>query len=123
MARRMLSLAELKNLDLGKVEAAFRVELGKIVADLCDRPEDPTKRTLSLKLSLWPEDVVAGATETVSVVFTLESRIPKRTTRVHNMRVSGDKCLVFNSESPDNPDQRTLDELVEPPESPGAEKS
>ena len=116
MARKMFSMAELINLDMGKIDAAFRIEQTRAVEDIMDRPEDDGERVITLKMRMKPEDVVQGHVDTVSVGFDLDLKVPKKTTRAYSMRVIKTKSnpagLLFNSESPDDPNQFTLDEAT-----------
>jgi len=116
MARRIFSLGEMINLDMGKIDAAFRMEMQRAVEDILDRPEDDADRTVMLKMKLRPEDVAQGNVDTVCVGFELDLKLPKKSTRAYSMRVcktrSHAASLLFNSESPDDPNQMTLDEVT-----------
>jgi len=114
MARAEFSLAELVNLDLGKAHAAFQAELGKVIQDLQDRPFDDGKRTVTLKLELMPEELIHGQLETVKTTILIDSKVPTKQTRAYSMRVTQQGRLTFNPESPDDPNQKTLDEAINP---------
>lgn len=108
-----LSLKNLSDLDMGKVDAAFRREVGRVLADIADRPEDSTARTVQLQLALTPVgkdgDIAAGE-------FTLMSKVPPRRTRPYEFgirQMKGQHTAVFNSESLDDVRQGTLDEARE----------
>jgi len=111
MARCKFTVSQLINLDLGKVDTAVRHELEKVVADIRDRPELATARRVRLTIDVEPEDVVQGQADTVSVLFSIEGRIPKRQTRKYSMLVGQGNELLFNAESPEEPRQGTLDEV------------
>jgi hypothetical protein len=112
MARKMFSLSELRNLDFGKMDAAFQRELAKIIDDIVDRPEDDRPRRLLLRLAIIPEEITAGTIETVTAGFEVAAYLPTRRSRPYSMRVTKNG-LIFNSEAPENPDQMTLDEVNE----------
>lgn len=113
MARQVLKLSTLTGLDLGKVDAAFQMELQKVIKDIMDRPGDESARTVSLDLMIKPEHAVSGVCETAEVEFKVEAKVPAKRSRVFSMRVnpSGGGVLTFNPESPDDAEQGTLDEI------------
>lgn len=116
MARQIFSLAQLVNLDLGKVDTAFRHELQRAIADIEDRPENEKPRVVTLKMALKPEEVVQGQAETVAAGFQISLDVPKKHTRIYSMRVMQNHELLFNAESPENPNQLSLDEEVKRPQ-------
>lgn len=113
MARQVLKLSTLTGLDLGKVDAAFQIELQKCIKDLMDRPGDEAKRSVVLQLDMIPEHAVSGVCETAQVEFTVAAKVPVKRSRVFSMKVnaSGGGALLFNPESPDDASQGTLDEV------------
>lgn len=104
-----LKLSNLKNLDLGKVDAAFTNEVKKVVADMVDRPGDSTPRSIVLKFDFTPE-AINGVCETAGVEFALHTKLPPKKTRRYSMGVHPAGGLIFNPESPENVHQGTLDE-------------
>jgi len=109
--RQKLTLGTLKDLDFGKAESAFQAELDKVVADVQDRPNDPTNRSVTLTVLVKPEQVEHGTAETCQVQLQIRSKVPHRQTREYSMKTSTAAELVFNSEAPENANQMTLDEL------------
>lgn len=111
MARQVLKLSTLTGLDLGKVDAAFQIELHKVVKDCMDRPGDESKRSVTLTLEIAPEMASAGVCETVAAEFQVTSKMPSRKSRVYSMRPHVNGSLLFNPESADDANQGTLDEV------------
>lgn len=104
-----LTLETLKDLDLGKVNAAFDRELAHVVKDCIDRPDDRTARTVSLELAVTPE-AEGGVCEVVNGEFTIKSKVPPRRSRRYEMAVKPTGVALINPESPDAVRQMTLDE-------------
>lgn len=112
MAQHKLGLTTLKDLDLGKVETAFRLELQRVIEDLQARPEDKKERALTLKVSVLPEEIDRGQLETVKVVFQVAVRLPAPRSRDYSMLVSTD-ALTFNADSLDDAKQQTFTDSQE----------
>lgn len=109
--KQKLTLASIKDLDNGRLSEAFRQELGHVVKDCYDRPNDGTARKVALTFSVTPK---GEGGEAVEVELEIKSTVPPRRSRPFEMAVhprEGD--LIFNSDSPDDIRQGTLDE-VEP---------
>jgi hypothetical protein len=114
MSMMLFNLETLKDLDMGKVTKAFEHELKRCVQDCLDRPADSTARTVTLALALKP--VPDGEIcDTVSGEFEIKGKVPVRRTRVYSFGVKKTGSLMFNVDSPDNVDQKTLlDGMDEP---------
>lgn len=112
MAMTKLTLAMLKDLDMGRVAAGFQKELDHIVKDCEDRPGDVRARQVTLKLSLVPDSDGMGVCETVQGEFSITSSVPNRVSKKYQMRVHANGSLLFNPESPEDVTQGTLDSLL-----------
>lgn len=113
MARKELSLDTLKDLDFGKVDAAFRRELRRVMQDIQDRPTEQAKRKVAVVVEVWPSEVVAGEVEQVKTQFSITSKIPKLQSTDYQMALRSNGRLVFSVDAPENPNQGTFDEVSE----------
>jgi len=115
------SLADLKSLDDGRVDEAFKQALERVLGDCSDRPGADSVRKVVLQMELLPICGESGELEDVKVGFQVKETIPTRKSKVYSMdvrRTSGNdgrhrRQLVFNDMSEDNVAQRTVDELAE----------
>ncbi len=108
MKRCKLSLASLAELDLGKVDGAFKAQLRHVMADLVDRPEEKKERTVTLKMSVVPEEVSRGVLDSVRVSFQLGSKVPGLQSKNYSMLASA-KGLSFNADSLNDAKQLTFE--------------
>lgn len=111
MARRKLSFASIADIDGGRIVEAVDQGIALLIRDLEDRPNNDAARTLKLSIKLKPEASEAGDLDGVDVSFDISESIPKRSSRQYHMRPLGDE-LWFNSEAPENADQKTIDDFV-----------
>jgi hypothetical protein len=109
---RNLSLKTIADLDLGRLDAAFRREMDRVVEDLNARPDDKSKRKIAVVFEIMPEELAQGLLDTVAVQCTIASKLPHRRSRAYSMRATADNQLQFSSESPDDPRQMTLDQAA-----------
>lgn len=105
-----LSLATLGSLNGGSAELIVDAAIRDAVADLDDRGGDelPRKVLIELEMKVLDNDLI-------DVHVTAIARLPKRRTPSTFGRVTrnskNQSRLTFQTEAPDNPDQRTIDEL------------
>jgi len=111
MGRSKLSLASLADLDLGKVDVAFRATLQHILADLKNRPAEKKDRSITVKVVFSPEEITAGSLDTVCVSFEISAKVPGLRSRMYSM-LAGKDGLTFDAESLDDAKQLTF----EPPD-------
>lgn len=107
----VFSLSNLRLLDFGKIGVAFDHEIERVVKDCLDRPSDDHARTVTIKFSFEPTlDPSAGMVdcETVAVECEVSSAVPKRRTKVYEMRPHKNGQLSFNPDLPDEPEEETL---------------
>jgi hypothetical protein len=106
-----LTLETIGDLDSGAARVAINRTIARAIADIDDRGDDGKVRTVTIKLELKrmnngliESNIVAGASVPA---YRTNSTIaePKR---------KGDETqLLFQSLAPDDPHQRTLDELTD----------
>lgn len=111
MRQEAFTLDNLRLLDFGKIQEAFNQELQFTVKDCMDRPLDDAARTVSIQFTLKPVPDLSGVTadcDKVAVACDITSKIPKRKTRVYEMKPKHDGTLTFHPDLPDEPDGSTL---------------
>lgn len=109
-----LSLESLEHLDDGRVAVAFQHELKRAVQDCIDRPSDKKPRTVTLELAIKP--IVAPDSSIIEMEgadgeFTVKSKVPTRKSKTYSFRSNKHGQLAFSSESPENADQTTFDDI------------
>lgn len=106
---KQMSLESLNSLDDGRVSMAFLHELKRAVADCMDRPGDKTAREVSLVFKLKPIiDESTGQCDMVNGDFKIKSKVPERKSKTYNFGVRKGGQLVFNENSPQAVDQKTI---------------
>ena len=111
MTMATLTLESLKELDDGRVQAAFMHELRRAVKDCMDRPGDKTAREVSLVFKLTPIVGEEGMCEGADGDFHIKSKVPTRKTKTYNFRTNTRGDLIYSSNSPDNADQLTFGDV------------
>lgn len=105
------TLASLNELDFGKIPAAFTAEMKHAVADCKDRPMETKARKVSISFILVPKiDKQSNDNHADEVEMQCEvtSTVPKRKTNVYTMRTKQDHGLLFEPDSPTEPNQPGL---------------
>lgn len=109
-----LTLKSLEELDDGRVSKAFAHELRRAVQDCLDRPRDKKARTVTLELSLTPcvtdEGGIIEATG-ADGEFSIKSKVPTRKSKTYSFKANKKGQLAYSSESPENADQLTFDDV------------
>lgn len=105
-----LTLAELANIDNGKIAAVFQNELRRVVGDCVDRPTDDSARKVNMTVMVKPQES-DGVCATVEMEVVVKSSVPDRRTRPYQMEVHARGDVILNDASPDNIRQGTLDEV------------
>lgn len=113
MVTKITNLSELAKLDGGLPDAQFRAELKRVLEDIHDRPNLKAPREITIKLKVKPTADSTGAMVDVRSEIAISCSIPKVTTREYSMGCSGTEGLVYSDGSPENHNQRTLDEAKE----------
>lgn len=107
-----VNLQNLSELDDGRVAVAFMQELKRATADCIDRPGDKKPRIVTLEVRLEPVvDVESGQCEGANGEFQIKSRVPTRKSKTYSFGIKKTGQLYFSSESPDNVDQTTFDDV------------
>lgn len=108
MAKHFLTLTELKKLDDGIADEAFRGHLQRAVKDCLDRPADKKARTVMIAFKMKPDPRPDGSCDKVSIELEVKSTVPTHKTAVYSMDARQNGSLVFNEDSLDEIDQTTL---------------
>ena len=111
MALIPLTLDALKDLDNGKVDAAFQRELRHAIADCMDRPGDANARTVGLAAKITPVVDDDGSCSGACVEFTVKSKVPDRKSRPYSFGINKKGHLFFSDESPENVGQYTFSDV------------
>jgi hypothetical protein len=112
-----LTLESLGQLDDGRVAKMFTHEIKRAVQDCIDRPSDKKPRTVTLELSLEPIVVNNDGiveTEGCDGEFKISSKVPTRRSKSYSFRSNKEGHLAFSANSPENKDQTTFDDVVDP---------
>lgn len=107
--RQKLDLESLHQLEGGVVSHAFDLELGRIVADIKDRPGEKRPRSLMIKLDIAPMADERGIAVHSAVAFEVKSTLPSKKTTDFRMAINTNADqLDFNPNTPEDPDQGHL---------------
>jgi len=113
MPAEFLSLETLHNFDYGKASAAVSVALKRAVDDIRDRPGEKTPRKVNLMMLLTPQIQQDGDVTDANVGFEISCNIPKWKTTAKPAGVTQAGGLFFQPSAPDNPDQMTIDDVID----------
>jgi hypothetical protein len=108
MAIKQLTLENLKDLDGGKADQSVQLHLRRAALDCEDRPNDATPRKVTLEFTLTPVTDETGQLTDVNVQIHAKSAVPAHRTRVYNMGLRHNGCLIFNEDSPNSINQGTM---------------
>jgi hypothetical protein len=106
-----LNLANLKQLDFGKIAVAFDAEMAHVVKDCMDRPGDEKARKVTITFLVAPVVDTQSRSQDcdkVAVGCEIASTVPKRRTQVYHMQPRQDGQLGFHPDLPSEPDGSTL---------------
>jgi hypothetical protein len=107
-----LTLGNLKDLDLGRIEAQFQADLQHVVQDCKDRPLDGRARTVAVMFKIVPDVSASDGTnaecDAVKIGAEISSSVPRRRTKVYTMSCKHDGSLAFYPDLPDEPEGSTL---------------
>lgn len=112
MAQKQLCLDNLGELDDGRAALIIDAAIREALADLDDRGDDEKPRKVKIELTLQIPDRSSGLVE---ATVDASAVIPKRRTATTYGRVAVENRfarLVFQTGAPDNPDQRTIEEVT-----------
>lgn len=106
-----LTLENLKQLDFGKIIAAFDSEREHVVKDCLDRPQDPKPREVVIRFVFKPITDETSRTidcDSIDVGCEISSKVPKRRTQIYSMKPRQDGNLNFHPDLPLDPTGSTL---------------
>jgi hypothetical protein len=109
MAVERFELSALSTIDGGRINAAFQQALARCEADCRDRPGTGKPRKIALVVTMTPLCDDSADLESVNVHFQITDTIPKRESKVYNMKADR-KGLLFNELAPEDVRQTTIDE-------------
>lgn len=113
MAVEKFELKSLVEIDGGRINAAFMQALQRCERDCGDRPATSDSRKVTLTAELTPICSPSGELESVDVRFQIKDTVPTRKSAVYNMKATR-AGLLYNELSPDDVNQRTIDEAPGP---------
>ena len=108
-----VTLEKVAKMDRGRLGLAFQDSLRDMVRDCKDRPSVKAARQIRITVTLKPDDNERGLLDGIAFQARIDDKRPTRQTREYAMKLSTDGDLMFNDEAPENPSQRTMDEIYE----------
>lgn len=106
------SLETIGSIDNGKMALLVNKAIAQVVDDMQQRPGDKSKRSVTLVIDFTPASDQEGTLESVAVEFGCTIKVPPRRSRPYAMEPhAGSRSLHFNDAAPENPRQKTLDEV------------
>lgn len=110
MSKKQFTLDNLRELDFGVLTAAFGADLAYAVKDCMDRPGEEKPRTIGITFKLIPvsNNPAHHECDNIALEVEIKSTVPARRTRPFMMDPIKNGDLMFNPDSPDDPDRRTL---------------
>lgn len=109
MAYQELTLAQLKDFDLGKVDMAFQLAMRRAAQDCNDRPGNGKPRVVKLELAMIPIREQDGSCDTVKAEFRVDTTLPRQVSKTYEFIINKSGHMKFAPDSPEAVDQRTLD--------------
>jgi hypothetical protein len=111
---KQLSLETLGEMGLGITSKMLEKHIRRAAVDCNERPSDASPRRVTLELQFSPvANAEDGSCELVEVACVCKSKVPDHKTRRFSMKVKANGMLLFNPDSPENPNQSTM--LPDPP--------
>jgi len=111
MPQMQLTLDTLKDFDFGKAAIAWQKAMAAVVRDCLDRPGETATREVTLKTQVVPVAEQDGDVVDASIEFVIQTKLPPRKTAARPMLASRNGQLFFSELSPDDPRQRTIDDV------------
>lgn len=116
-----LSAKSVLNMDESVLSKVVDARLKAIATDLADRGKDGLKRSVTIQLDFEPE-VAEGEVYAVKTEWNVKSSMPAHRSVPYRMELQekigprGETygVLLFNDQNPEDPRQRTLDEVAGP---------
>ena len=108
-----LNMPNLKELDFGKVAAAFEEHLRRAAEDCDDRAVDTRPRIVNLKIMMKPIPDDHGDCMNVDLQCFANAVLPPHRSRVFQCQLRKGGILAFDNDSPDDAEQGTFGDLEE----------
>lgn len=109
---RQLTIANLQELDRGKVALAVNQAIRQCVRDIEERPFDKTKRKVQLVIEASPIlEKNTGVLDTVGIEFQVQAKLPVQRSTTYPMLARDDGVLTFQPHSPKDPRQTSFPEF------------
>lgn len=105
-----LELTNLNELD-DRITVAFGVAIQQAVNDCMDRPGDKNARTINLEMKITPVIGEEGQCDGAEGEFQIKTKVPARKSKTYSFSTNRKGHLIFSSNSPDNVDQTTFDDV------------
>lgn len=109
MPLKKFDFSSLIDLDGGRVKTAVELAIKRCELDCSDRPGLKKARRVSLNIDITPVIGEEGNLESCDLVFQVVDTTPKRTSKVYNMKATG-QGLLFNEMSPEDHGQLTFED-------------
>lgn len=107
--KKTLVLANIQDIDRGRVALAFNQALQIATQDCINRPGDKGARKIQLTVELKPQlDKETSALDTISTEFVIKTTVPVRRSAAYPMLPLNDGKMVFQPGSPFDPRQSTF---------------
>lgn len=113
MARHLLTLENLQQLDGGRICEAFNQAIKRAAVDCIDRPGETKERKVNLQIGIKPIMEDDGDATTVKYAFEVKDTIPTRKSKVYEASLQRNGTLIFNDMSDDAADQTTFSSFDE----------
>jgi hypothetical protein len=104
-------IANIGDLDDGRVSVAFAHELRRAVMDCMDRPGDKKPRSVTLEFRLTPVVGEEGQCDGAEGEFEIKSKVPTRKSKTYSFSTNRKGHLIYSSNNPEDIDQATFDDV------------
>jgi hypothetical protein len=109
MAIREFNIADLTEIDNGRIGEALKLEMKKVIEDCRDRPTLDKPRKIKLEMSIEPTcDPKTFDVDGIKLAFKVSSTMPTKERTNLDLGVKKDGRLFFSEHSPTNFDQTTV---------------
>ena len=106
---KQLSLAELADIDDGRIGLAFDQALKRVSMDCDDRPGDNRPRKVVLEMTVEPVCGEDGVCESVTSQIQIKESLPTRRSKKYDLGLRKNGIFVFQPMSLDNHAQTTFE--------------
>lgn len=104
---------KIAEMDDGRITMLLNKLMREAAMDCNDRPGEPKPRSVTLKINYKPIlNPTTGGCDEVMVDMEVAPKAPARITKAFSMRPRQNGTLLFNHDSPDAYDQRTIQDEI-----------